>query len=132
MAEEKDLKQPQEVVAEKAREIWLAGLGVFSTIEEEGTKLFNRFVEKGKDMEKKGEEIQKKAKDKVTSLGTIDDISKFFEDKLNAVFDSLGVSSSSDVKDLSEKVDKLTATVNNLSKKLEDSSKVPTTHRTGA
>ena len=132
MAEEKDLKQPQEAVADKAREIWLAGLGVFSSIEEEGTKLFSKFVERGKEMEKKGEEVQKKAKGKIASLGNIDDISKFFEDKLNAVFDSLGVSSSTDVKELSEKVDKLTATVSALSKKLENGSKVTTTHRTGA
>ena len=40
----------QEVITEKAREIWLAGLGVFSTVEEEGSKLFNKFLENGKEL----------------------------------------------------------------------------------
>jgi polyhydroxyalkanoate synthesis regulator phasin len=42
------LEQLQGEAAAKGREIWLAGLGALSTIEEEGTRLYNGLVERGK------------------------------------------------------------------------------------
>ncbi len=116
-------KESQEVITDKAREIWLAGLGIFSTIEEEGTRLFNKFVEKGKELEDRGAKLQEKAKAKVESIGAVDDITKFLEEKVNQAFQTLGVSSHSEVKELTEKVDQLTKTVEALAKKLDEKSK---------
>jgi poly(hydroxyalkanoate) granule-associated protein len=128
-----------ESLTEKAREIWLAGLGVFSTIEEEGEKLFDRFIEKGRELEAKGETFEKKARDKVESITTYvtgrtnkltDEVSaKFneaipaFDEKVQSVVEAFGVSSRKEVKALSDKVDKLMETVNRLNKHLEESQK---------
>jgi poly(hydroxyalkanoate) granule-associated protein len=119
---------------DKGREIWLAGLGVFSTMEEEGTKLFNKFIEKGKELEKKGENIEKKArqqvqniekkaKETIGNLGTWDELGDYIEQKLNSTFETLGVSSHKEVKALNDKVEKLTKSVEMLSDKIEKSQK---------
>lgn len=113
----------QDVVSEKAREIWLAGLGIFSTIEEEGSKLFNNFMEKGKELENKGEEFEKRAKEKAEKLPSLEEIGKFVEDKVNVAFGKIGITSQNEVSDLSSKVDKLTDTVEQLVKKMEDAAK---------
>ncbi|MFQ5584606.1 MAG: phasin family protein [Calditrichia bacterium] len=129
---------PSREIRDKGREIWLAGLGVFSTVEEEGAKLFNKFIEKGKELEKKGEniekkarekvgEFEKKAKDTVDSLGTFDDLANFVEEKLSGAFEKIGVSSSAEVKELSEKVDKLSDKVAALMEKLEEEKKAAKT-----
>ena len=128
----------KESAKDKGREIWLAGLGVFSTVEEEGAKLFNKFIEKGKELEKRGEDLEKKAretvgkfekkaKDKVESLGTLEDLANFVEEKLNVAFEKIGVSSHSEVKDLTEKVDKLSASVAELTEKISEEKKAPKT-----
>ncbi len=113
-----ELKNTQDEIKDKAREIWLAGLGLFSSAEEEGTKLFNQFLDKGKDLMKKGEEVEKKGKEKLNIETTLDDISNFMKDKLNTAFETIGVSSHSEVKDLTAKVDKLTESVAELAEKL--------------
>lgn len=136
MAEEKDkFKKLQNDVSEKSREIWLAGLGVFSTVEEEGEKLFKKFVERGKELEEKGETFEKRAREKVDSVSSFvgektgqftKEVSKlgetfpaYFEDKLKSALNKFGASSQSQVKELSDKVDQLTEKVNELIKNLE-------------
>jgi poly(hydroxyalkanoate) granule-associated protein len=132
-------KKSPESLTEKAREIWLAGLGVFSTVEEEGEKLFDRFIEKGREMEARGETFEKKARDKVESITSYvtDRTNKFtgeigakfnemmpaFDEKVQSVLETFGVSSRNEVKALSDKVDKLMDTVARLNKQLEESQK---------
>lgn len=41
-----------EDLEKRAREVWLAGLGVVAVAEEEGTKLYDRFVERGRRIDK--------------------------------------------------------------------------------
>lgn len=127
MVKEKETsKQAQEGITERAREIWLAGLGVFSTMEEEGTKMFRNFVEKGKELEKRGEKLEKKARDGMDSVSSyfagkkneLPNFAKFVEDKLNTTFEKFGVASHQEVKELGEKVDKLSDRVAELTKKL--------------
>ena len=136
----KTSKKSPESLTEKAREIWLAGLGVFSTVEEEGEKLFLRFVERGRELEAKGETLEKRARDTVESLTAYvsergsqlsSEVSAklnvslpaFLEEKFQAVLETVGVSSGSDVKELSDKVDQLLDTVSKLSEQLESSGK---------
>jgi len=114
----KSTKQIQDAISDKARDIWLAGLGVFSTVEEEGGKLFNKFIERGKELEKRGEELEKKAKHTVNSFASVDEITKYLEEKMNRAFEKIGISSHNEVKQLSNKVDKLTNTIESLSKKI--------------
>lgn len=127
MATEKETsKQAQDKIADRAREIWLAGLGVFSTMEEEGTKLFHSFVEKGKDLEKRGEKLEKKAREGMDSVssyfagkkGELPNFTKFVEEKLNTAFEKFGVASHQEVKELGKKVDKLSDRLAELTKKL--------------
>ena len=140
MAGEKDkFKKIQGDISEKSREIWLAGLGVFSTVEEEGEKLFKKFVEKGKELEEKGETFEKRAKERMDSVSAFvgekteqltKEVSKlsetvptYFEDKLKSALSKFGASSHSQVKELNDKVDQLTEKVNELIKNLEAKSK---------
>ena len=124
MAEDKNTqKSAQQVINEKAREIWLAGLGIFSTIEEEGSKAFNNFMEKGKDLEAKGEAFEERAKASVQNLPSLESVGKFVEEKVTIAFDKLGLSSQKEAEDLNAKVDKLTETVEALVKKMEANAK---------
>ncbi len=125
-------KDVQDTLTEKAREIWLAGLGLFSTVEQEGEKLFNKFIERGRELEEKGESFEKKAKEKVEAFSSYvnektgkytNEFTANFEDKFKSAMQTFGVSSKSEVKNLSDKVDKLADAVAGLGKKLEEKGK---------
>jgi len=125
-----------DMISGSAREIWLTGLGAFSAMEEEGTKLYHNFLEKGKglskDLEKRGEDLEKKFKDKIESYSKKEDISKFFDEKMNQAFETIGISKNSEVKDLTNKVDKLNEQVAVLSEKVIEKNKksAPTPSKT--
>lgn len=136
-------KKTPESITEKAREIWLAGLGVFSTVEEEGGKLFNKFMERGRELEARGETFEKKAKDRVDSLTAYvtertsklsDEVSAkfsesmpaFLEEQFHKTLETFGLSSRSEVKALSKKVDKLIETVAKLTKEVQEGGKQTT------
>lgn len=119
-------KETTKQIKDKSYELWLAGIGAFSAIEEEsekfikeGEKLYKKFIEKGKDLEKKGQKIEQKAIDKIDSIRIFDNVSDFIDEKLNIAFENIGISSHNEVKDLSGKVDKLAESVDILSKKIE-------------
>lgn len=122
------LKKIQEEIAGTSEDIWLAGLGVFSTIESEGNKLFDKFVDKGKELVEKGKEVEagktKKQGKKKADSSKLDDAVKFVETKVkglgNSVIEPLGISSREEVKELNEKVDKLTEIVMVLAQKIDD------------
>ncbi|KAA3610371.1 MAG: hypothetical protein D8M58_05860 [Calditrichaeota bacterium] len=121
-------------VSDKAREIWLAGLGAFSMIEEEGEALFNKvkdqskelegkgeeffnkLKEKGEELEGKGEKLEKKAKAKFDELPNV---LSYVEDAMTTAFEKVGVASHKEMHELTEKVDKLTEIVAVLAKKLD-------------
>jgi poly(hydroxyalkanoate) granule-associated protein len=127
-------------VSDKAREIWLAGLGAFSMIEEEGEVLFNKMKEegqklegkgqdlftkmkeKGQELEGKGEEFEKKAKAKFDEMPNP---LKYVEGAMNTAFDKFGVASHKEMHELTEKVDKLTEIVAVLAKKLDSKPAAP-------
>jgi len=115
----------QEEITERSREIWLAGLGIFSTIEKEGTKLFQDFVERGEGLREKGKELEKESESFIK--GIRDDVAertsavaKTIEGNFVGAINSLGFSKSDDVEELTKKVDKLTAKVDKLAKKIKD------------
>lgn len=127
------LTQFQDEVTGRSRDIWLAGLGAFATVEEEGSKFFNNLVERGKKREKKNKEqidevykkIDKGQKEVTSRLEeTMNMIEKKFEDAL----DRMGVPTRKEVQNLMTKVDKLSDRVDNLSKKMDkEATKKPAT-----
>ncbi len=111
-----------------AREVWLAGLGALASVEEEGSKVFNKLVERGTDFEKRGKEqlddiyndVSKAVKDVETKVK-----SKFnkaedeLEDNVSELVHKLGVPTRDEIKELTSHVEKLAKKVETLSKKVE-------------
>lgn len=143
MATKTMTKSTREEISEKAREIWLAGLGLFATMEEEGEKLLNQFIDKGRGLEERGETFEKKARNQLDSVASFiteqggkikDEVSQrfsdlvpgFVEEKFNNALDMFGISTRKEVNKLSEKVNKLTETVSTLAQKLGETGKPPT------
>jgi poly(hydroxyalkanoate) granule-associated protein len=127
----------QDGISKTSRELWLAGLGVFSTIDKEGTKLFNRFVEKGrlvvengktaavkKDGEPEGTFVSEKV-DQFTHgvLVRFDGAAEYVRKKIFGPAEHEVEVSHDEMKTLSEKVDKLTESVASLVQKMEESTK---------
>jgi len=132
------LEQLQEGISKSSREIWLAGLGVFASIDKEGTKLFNKFVSKGRElvedgktpmaMKKNGEPAATYLGDKVDQVthdvfSRLDSAAEFVRKKLIGPFEPSAEASHDEVKILSEKVDKLTESVAMLVQRMEDSTR---------
>ncbi|PEN11080.1 polyhydroxyalkanoate granule-associated protein PhaF [Longibacter salinarum] len=112
-----DLSNLPTELTERGREIWLAGLGALSRVEEEGDKVFKSLVERGRDYEgKRRKQLDdaahslKERQDALTSdvSKRIDDATKTVEDVVNRTVNStlgrIGVPTRHEVKGLSDKV----------------------------
>lgn len=122
---------PNELSA-RGREIWLAGLGALSRLEEEGDKVFTNLVERGKEYEGKrrkqiddATENLRKQQESLTSdvSKRIDDATKTVEDAVNRTVNStlgrIGVPTRHEVRALSEKVGDLSRKLDALSTMLQ-------------
>jgi poly(hydroxyalkanoate) granule-associated protein len=125
-------------VVDSAREIWLAGLGAFSVAQseggkmiEQGNKLFEKLVSEGMKLEKKTRNVAETAvgdiKDEVESkVGAVrkqavdnwDKLENIFENRVARVLGQLGVPTA-------DEVNKLSARVQTLSRKVTAMSKPP-------
>jgi len=120
-----DVKKIQDNVVDQSRNVWFAGLGVYATVSDESTKLYNKVVDTSKDFVAKGKKIEK-AKKKSNGQGvfSLDKTRNMFQDKIKNVRDiiiePLGVSSHNEVQELNEKVDKLTEIVVVLAQKMDN------------
>lgn len=128
-----------EELAERSREVWLAGLGALSMAEEEGVKLFNSLVEKGETWEKEGRKKLSAAKKKVDKAkGKVEEAAKGsaitdLDDKILAsvetavekVLQRLGVPTHTEVTDLTSKVERLSEQVATLATVMEKNGKTP-------
>jgi len=98
-------------------EVWLAGLGVVATLEQEGRKAFKTLVERGEKREKTAGTVFTKplakpfetARERVKELGH--ELDERFQDTMSATLKRFGVPSSHDVQDLIARVEKLTTKV---------------------
>ena len=100
----------------KAREIWLAGLGALNLAGEEGGKLFQQLVERGRDQEKANAEMMGKAKERAQGLKenareTLGRIAAPIEDGLSSAMQRLGVPSRAEILKLTQRVEELTRIV---------------------
>ena len=123
-------------VVDSAREIWLAGLGAFSVAQtesgkmiEQGNKLFEKLVSEGVKLEKKTRNVAETAvddiKDEVESkVGAVrqqavdnwDKLENIFENRVARVLGQLGVPTAEEVNKLSARVQTLSRKVTELSK----------------
>src|SRR5450830_1302040 len=110
-------------VEEYSRKIWLAGLGVYSKIDSDGSKLFETLVKDGEKAEKLTKSTVGKQVDaaKATAGSAKSKLSDkwgelegAFDKRLHSAISRLGVPSRSEVKALHSKVDTLTKQIEKL------------------
>lgn len=117
----------QEELTKRGREVWLAGLGALATVEEEGTKLFGRLVDRGKNFEEERreelDEVRETAqKQRDEALAQLEEASEETQsmllDTVNSALERFGVPTQSEVDRLTEKVETLSNQVDELSETL--------------
>jgi poly(hydroxyalkanoate) granule-associated protein len=131
-----DGKDMSQAVLDSSRHIWLAGLGAFSRAQAEGMKVFETLVKQGEVLESKTRRVaadtaaaaKGAAKAKVSEVkhgvgGTWDKLEQVFEDRVARALSKLGVHTQSDVARLTERVNALSAAVNELIKSTGSKSK---------
>jgi poly(hydroxyalkanoate) granule-associated protein len=116
-------------VKDSAQHIWLAGMGAFSKVQEEGTKAFEALVKEGQSLQRKTQAVAEEKIGEVTGkmtamAGTVQAKANQNWDKLESIFEArtakamskLGVPTAKDVEALVERVDALAAAVAKLSR----------------
>lgn len=105
MAAKRSANLPQ-AVAQSGHEIWLAGLGAFSTARKEGGKLFDMLVAEGKARSRSltGGGVQQIRSQASDSFGKLE---RAFEERLSKALKGIGVPTARDVEQLSRRVAQL-------------------------
>ncbi len=124
-----ETRDKSQAVLESSRQIWLAGLGAFSRVQAEGSKVFEALVKQGETLESKtrkaAADTAALARDAATAKvkevqkgvgGTWDKLEQVFEDRVARALSKLGVYTQNDVERLAERVDVLSEAVNELIK----------------
>ncbi|MFO8099904.1 MAG: phasin family protein [Salinibacter sp.] len=122
---------PEEVTGQ-AREIWLAGLGALERLEEEGDKVFQNLVERGKGYESKRRKQFEEATDTLRKrqeafaddvTQRLDDatesVEKVVSDTLSGTLGRIGVPTRDEVRGLSRRVGQLSQKLEALSQMLD-------------
>jgi len=113
----------QEEIKDAAHRIWLAGLGALAAAEEEGSRLFSRLVDRGRDVESRGkvevdrvkadfEKVKAKAENAAENWG--DKLGGKFDDTLTSTLHRLGVPTRDEIRNLTLRVEELNAKVEQL------------------
>jgi poly(hydroxyalkanoate) granule-associated protein len=116
-------KKLQDDLKDSAHKIWLAGLGALAAAEKEGAKVFNRLVERGREVESKGkvdfkEQVDNakvqvdKAKAKVE--GAVEDWTAKLDEAVTSTLHRLGVPTREEIRTLTQRVEELNAKVEQL------------------
>lgn len=106
-------KNLQDELKESAHRIWLAGLGALSAAGEEGSKMFDRLVERGREYEDKGRDEAKKQYEGAKS--SAEDLWNTWSEKLDETVTKalhrMGVPSRDEIRNLTKRVEELNAKV---------------------
>src|SRR5207245_7811832 len=118
-----------QAVLDSSHQIWLAGLGAFAKAQQGGKQVFEMLVKQGEQLEAKtrtaasqtAEAARDAAKAKAKEMqtmagGTWDRLEQVFEDRVARALGRLGVYTSSDIEKLTERVNALSESVNELLK----------------
>ncbi len=109
-----------------SRKIWLAGLGIYSKIDQDGSKLFDSLVKDGEKAEQQAKGALDSAKVNAKSgtsrvsdvkeraLGKWGELEEAFDKRLNSAISRLGVPSRNEIKALHQQVDTLTKQIEKL------------------
>ncbi len=117
---------------ERAKEIWLAGLGALSAVEEEGSKLFHTLVDRGTSYEKKRkeqmDELWKEVSERYEKTGSkvgesIDKAEERVEKNFKSIISGLGIPTRKEIEELSNKVDALNKKLDSMKEKEASSSR---------
>jgi poly(hydroxyalkanoate) granule-associated protein len=116
----KDLAQ---AVLDSSHQIWLAGVGAFVRARQEGGKAFETLVQQGEKLEQRtklaaaetaGAASAKAKEMQQMASGTWDKLEQVFEDRVARALGKLGVYTQNDVQKLADRVEALSAAVNEL------------------
>ncbi len=115
---------------ERAKEIWLAGLGAVSQLQEKGEKVLDSLIKDGQKIQTKTRaQVEKQAVDvrkqvntrydsiKTTVNGQIDRLNKLFEGRVAKVLARFDIPTADDVKLLTKRVAELNKQIKNLKAK---------------
>ncbi|MBV4522571.1 phasin family protein [Pseudomonas sp. SWRI74] len=116
-----------------ARKIWLAGLGAYAKVGQEGSDYFQELVKTGQTVEKKGKKVVAEkleaanaeideAKNEVSTFKgkvevQLDKVEKAFDTRVASALNRIGIPSKHDVETLSAKLDELTALLERVARK---------------
>jgi len=116
-----------------ARKIWLAGLGAYTKVGQEGSDYFQELIKAGQTIEKKGKkavtekleaanaEIDEAKGEVRTFKGKVevqlDKVEKAFDTRVASALNRIGIPSKHDVETLSAKLDELTALLERVARK---------------
>ncbi len=116
-------KNTQDDLKDSVHRIWLAGLGALSAAEEEGSKLFSKLVDRGRDVESKGKVEVDKVNEKVRSgvdkakakaESAFENWGEKFDEKLTSALHRLGVPTRDEIHNLTKRVEDLNSKVEHL------------------
>ena len=116
-------KNVQDELKDSVHRIWLAGLGALAAAEEEGSKLFSRLVDRGRDVESKGKVEVDKVSDKVRTEvdkakakaeSAFENWGEKFDEKLTSALHRLGVPTRDEIHNLTQRVEELNSKVEHL------------------
>ena len=116
-----------------ARKIWLAGLGAYAKVGQEGSEYFQELIKAGQVVEKKGKKVVAEkleaanaeideAKSEVSTFKgrvevQLDKVEKAFDSRVASTLNRIGIPSKHDVETLSAKLDELTALLERVARK---------------
>ncbi len=115
-------------IKRNSNKIWLAGLGAYALMEEQGREAFDRLVERGAELEKensRGQQQQQLVADskldelKSKANQTMDRIERAFDLRVSSALGRLGISRKTDLDLLHDKIDRLAAAIESMSKELD-------------
>ena len=124
---------PVNEVKSYARKIWLAGLGAYAKVGQEGSEYVQELIKAGQSVEKKGKKVVTEqleaantqidnVKGDVVSLKDrvevqLDKVEKAFDARVASALNRIGIASKHDVETLSAKLDELTALLERVARK---------------
>lgn len=113
-------------IKRNSNKIWLAGLGAYAMIDEQGRDSFERLVEKGLELEKENSaRVQPLVADskldelKSRANQTMDRIERAFDLRVSSALGRLGISRKSDLDLLHDKIDRLAAAIEQMTHELD-------------
>ncbi len=115
-------KDVQTGVTESAYKIWLAGLGAVAYAQENGGKLFNDLVKRGREMEAHARiatpDMSVTIRDATgKAMTTFQQLSKGLDEQVTAALHRMGVPTRSEIATLGKRVELLTASIEKLKPK---------------